>query len=148
MLRKPKITELAQEWHNLTEQALAIAKRKREMREVLEFHIEAMMPWLNEELKNLGLKYRFSTAQSAGYTVEGPLSLRLYPRYIGNFSPGLVDYRRAKELTEIVLGTKPVQEFLTAFPHIRIEVECNCYGNERALPSIRKKLASLKKVIA
>lgn len=141
-----KLTDLACEWKVLTEQATAIRERKREMREALEPHVANVIPKLNAEFAAMGLLWSFGEKPTAGYTVDGLLSVELNPIHGGRrFSRGLVDYRRADELTDLVIGTVAIREFLSEFPHVHLRVRHNYGGNDKPMPSIKKQLEAIQK---
>lgn len=69
---------LQREWSRLTIQAIKIRERKREMRETVEMYFNGLLPKLNAELKKRSIPYYFHPNQTAGYTLDGPLSFALH----------------------------------------------------------------------
>lgn len=123
----------ANEWDELSKQALDIQNRKRELREILEPIFESIIPELNRELTAAKLGYHFRVDQHAGLTATGPISFEMYPLSTEEWRAndkreGWVDYDRAKKLTEFVNKSKSVSEFKLLFPHIRISVTANYCG--------------------
>jgi len=131
--KQSELGTLGKEWSELTAKAQEIRKRKREMREKLEPHFNAIIPCINEELKERGNAYSFDEEQNAGYLTDGPLSFDLYPNSTPEWEEkdphdGLVDYKRSEELKGIVNSLKAVKEFRKLFPGISITITSNYCG--------------------